>query len=204
MLSVATVKNQSRILLNEATAAFWLDADFTAWCTLAATDISSKTLCYERVGAITLVAATQQYPYSGWSPSCLKILGITVAGIGLKRSTPWMDGVQTAVVADTPEYFWEFASNVGLTPVPTVADVGKITSVFYADCTSDITLIPDRYLLAATMFVTALGFLKERQYQKGLALQQQYMAILGMDRQEVSETKSTPKPLTAYTIPVQG
>lgn len=201
MLSVATIRAQSRILLNEPTAAFWSDTDFTSWCQLIAGDISSKTLCYEQSKSVTLVNATPEYPYSGWSLNCIKILGVIINGVGIKKFEPWMQGVQTVKATGMPEYFYDFAMYLGLYPVPTTIEAAYPCKIFYADWTNDISLIPDKYLFAAVLATTSLGLLKERQYQKAMVMQQQYMALLGFDRQE---QKAPIPPQSAYIVPATG
>lgn len=200
MLTENAIKSASRILLNEAIPAFWLEADFTTWCAIAAMDISSRTFCYEITSTFSFATDTQFYNIG---VEYLRLLAVvnTTTGLGLKKAAPQMQGIQTGVSAGPPEFYYDFASQIGVFPIPTVTENGQTIRIFLAAPTSVITNIPDRFTLPATLLVTAQAKVKERQFGQAAQLLNFYNSLLGGDRSDVLGGKLAIPSLETYRIP---
>lgn len=198
-LSKTTVRDRARVLLNELIEGFWIDDEMDAWIEEAAIDISAKTLCYDNYDTFLLVDGTALYTKP---TDYLKLLGVVYDNHGLKRSLPWMQGLQTAVVDGPPEYFFEISTKIGLHPIPTVNEHNDVVTIYFATTTSLISNIPVKFQTPAVMFTTCMGLLKERQYAKAMQLYTLYLSALSSDRVDVvNEKVDTPDPLNAYVIP---
>lgn len=181
-LTKSTIRDRARILLNELTDGFWVNSELESWIDDAALDISTQTYCYELNTSIALVTGTQFYSVAADN---LKVLGVIYDHRGLKRATPWMQGVQTAVVSGPPDYFFEVISMLGIFPIPTTDQNGKLIDVYYASVTSDITKIKLKFQLSAVLYVVFMALLKERQYSKASSIYALYMSSLNLDRVEI-------------------
>lgn len=198
----ATIHSKARTLLNEAIAGYWLDSEINGWIDDAATDISTKTYCYEISAPITLLTSQQLYTLPD---ECLKALGVIYANKGLKRIVPWMEGLQTAIISAVPDYFFEITDKIGFTPIPTASENTKIATLYYAKVTNDITKIPLKFQVATILFVVSMALLKERQYAKSSQILQIYISLLNMDKSEVEiEKVEQPQPQNNYVLKLIG
>jgi len=208
MLVKATIRDRARKLLNESNEGFWLNSDLEAWCDDAAIDISTRTYCYEQSATVTLATNIQTYT----APTdAVKLLDLIYAHKGLIRTTPRMEGIQTAVPTGPPKYYFEVASKIGVFPVPTVTENNTTVIVYYAKTTDMITNIPLKFQVPAVLFVVHMGLAKEKQYTKSGQAFQLYLSALNVERTEiVSEKIMTPPAQDQYILkltpaqPVQG
>jgi hypothetical protein len=189
-------------MLNESVQGFWTDGELDAWIEEAAIDISGKTLCYDTYSTMPLIEGVSIYTRP---IDYLKLLGITHVGHGLKRTLPWMQGLQTAVVDGTPEYFYEIGTAIGITPTPTAAEHNTLVTLFYALTTNLISNIPLKFQTPAVLFTVSMGLIKERQLAKAIQLYTLYLSSLSSDRADVvTEKVDRPEPLNAYILkPIQ-
>jgi len=194
------IRNGARILLNEIIEGFWLNSQLETWVDIAAIDISTKTNSYAQTVDITLKTDIQTYDVAD---NYLKVLGAIYNHQGLKKTTPWMEGLQTAVQVGSPEYYFDIVEQVGFFPVPTTTDNNKLIKVYYAAVTNDIRNIQLKFKLAAILFVTSMGLMKERQYAKAGQAYQVYAQSLNIDLLNVQrENIDTPPSTDKYTLKV--
>jgi len=183
-LVAATLLTNIRYLLKEATAAYFLDAEITAWIADAATDISAKTLCYETVSEITLVAGTLEYSEPA---GCLKISAIHYNNKPLTKIHPKMLGLTTNREAGNPEQYYYFAKKIGIWPLAADGSIAIKPRVFHAAVTSTIANIPDQYGSAATLFALVNAKIKEEKFAQASMLYQMYLSSLLFHRQDLIE-----------------
>jgi hypothetical protein len=200
MLTENGIRVAARLLLNESAEGFWLNTDFSTYCSVAAIDISSRTLCYEVTTTLSLATGTQFYPIS---QEYIRMMGVvnTTTGKALKRALPQMEGFQTAQKDGEPLYFYDFASQLGVFPIPPVAHNGNTVRLFMAATTNLITNIPDRFTLPATLMVVAQAKIKERQFGQAAQFLNLYNVLLGGDRSDVLNGKLRVPPDDNYAIP---
>lgn len=197
-LSKTTIRTRARALLNEIVEGFWLNTELDAWIDEAAIDISSKTLCYDTYSTVSLIENVSIYTRP---VDYLKLLGAVHGGIGLKRTLPWMQGLQTAVQTGAPEYFFEAGSIIGVSPTPTLTEHNTLLTLYYALTTDVVANIPLKFQTPAILFTVFMGLLKERQYAKAMQLYTLYLSSLSSDRIDITNEKADdPEPLNAYIL----
>jgi len=73
MYSKANILTEVRNILNEPAALFWSDDEINEWIDQAAVDISSKAMCVEASGALTLASGTLEYAEP---TDCIKVYAV--------------------------------------------------------------------------------------------------------------------------------
>lgn len=199
-LTKSTIRNKTRILLNELVQGFWLNSELDGWIDDAALDISTKTYCNETISSIALSTGVSLYT----APiDCLRIIAAiyNTTGQALKRLVANMLGIQSAAPPGPPEFFYEFALKVGFYPTPTISENTKTISIYHSLPTNNIRNIPLKFQVPAVLFTLSMGLAKERQYARAAQVQQLYMNSLSIDRKEVQlERIEVPAPLTQYVL----
>jgi hypothetical protein len=201
-LTKSMVRDRARVLLNELVEGFWLNSQLEDWVDDSAIDISTKTHCYEVSGAVTLLTGVQTYSIT---VDYLKIIGVIYNNKGLKKATPQMEGLQTAVVTGPPEYFFDITDKLGFFPIPTATENSTVATVYFSKVTDNIVNIPLKFKTQAVLFVVFMGLLKERQYAKAGQLYQLYVQSLNLDKAEIAqENTEQPPPQNQYVLKLVG
>jgi hypothetical protein len=201
-LAVIDVRTSARSLLNEITPAFWTNTELDSFISDAAIDLSTKTGCYEVSTPVTLQTGVQTYTLP---VDYVEILGVVYSHVALKKATPRMEGIQTAVATGVPKYFFDFARQLGLFPVPTATENATVITVLNSQTTSLITNIPVKFKIPATLMTMFLALLKEKQYAKASQIYTLYSQSLSLDKVEVEDESTTnPPPQTQYTLKLIG
>ena len=201
-LTKSIIRDRARALLNEIIEGFWLNTQLEDWVDDAAIDISTRTHCYEVKGSITLATSVQLYTVA---TDYLKVLGAIYENVGLKKTTPWMEGIQKAITTGPPEFYFDIVNQIGFFPIPTVSENTKLVTVYYSKVTDSIINIPMKFKIPAVLFVVVMGLLKERQYTKAGQVYQIYLQSLNLDKAEItSENTEQPPPLNQYTLKLVG
>lgn len=160
--SLADLTTRTRDALNEATAAFYSDAQIQRWLGDAAAEISGITRSFEAVATITLATGDQTYSVPS-NAIDVKHLTYQATGQSLVKITPSMAG---KIIAEStsalPPYWYEFAGTIYVDPFPTSAANNLVINVFYTKTTQDVTELPWSCQLACVYYACAMGKLKDK------------------------------------------
>jgi len=181
MYSKANILTEVRNILGEPSAVFWSDNEINEWIDQAAVDISSKAMCVEASGTLTLASGTLEYTEP---TDCIKVYAVLVSNRGLLKIHPRQLGNATETSSGTPNYFYHFNGKIGVYPVPSAA--GSAT-VLYSKETDDITDVPDEYQPYAILFAAAKAKIKDQKFDQANTLMVQYLNSLIFHRQDLYE-----------------
>jgi hypothetical protein len=129
----SALETRVRTYLNEVTAHFYTQAEIWKWLSVAAKDISQKTLCCRRI----LTAATGGNNVRQVTTNAFKVRNVEyVPSTGRPKMLAKIDPLQIGhypVTGATPQYWFEH-KNIGIEPLPDaiynlrlyVADVAKL------------------------------------------------------------------------------
>src|SRR5574343_269198 len=158
--------SEVRAIINEPTASFWNDTEIQNWLKLGCIELSTKGLCYEVLGTITLASGTFLYG----TFACLGSSNITIANAvvqiysavvvvssayrGLRQIHPRMlgnvlDGASTGPL----KYFYRWGGKFAIHPAGCVS--GAKVSLHFSRKTDDVTLIPDEWRFLACKYAAA-------------------------------------------------
>lgn len=180
----ATLRTTIRYLLKESAAAYFADAEINGWIADAATDISAKTLCYETIAPVTLVAGTLEYAEPA---GCLKVAAVHYNNKPLVKIHPKALGVQTNRLAGPPEQYYYYAKKLGFWPLADAAAIAVTPRVFHAAVTATIGNIPDQYGPLAVLYALSQAKLKEEKAAQASLIYQMYLSSLLFHRQDLTE-----------------
>jgi len=175
------ILDEIRALLNEPTAQFYSDAEINEWIDQAAIDISSKTLCDESSDTITLVSGQLEYTKP---TGCIKIYACRYGNVGLMKINPRQIAHVTAA-AGAPQFYYEFAGNIGIFPVAGAAQAATDVTVLCSLQTDDITDIADEYQPYAILFGVYKAKQKDGKYDQAAQILVQYLNSLIFHRQDL-------------------
>lgn len=133
-MTASDLETRVRTYLNEAAADFYTQAEIWRWISVAARDISQKTLCVRRI----LTSATGGNNVRGVALNaykCLNVEYVTTRPVMLPVIDPLKLGYYPKK-GTAPQYWYESGNEIGIEPVPDgiyslrlyVADVAKLTS----------------------------------------------------------------------------
>jgi hypothetical protein len=179
----ADIKTQVRNLLDEATAAQWTDADINSWINDGHRDIAAKTNCIESIQPATTTSGSRLVPFTGHKVNHVEYLpGGTVKPIGLQRITPAMLGHIQLHDLSTPQYYFQWGSNVVIEPIPATACNLNLYLSVWPDCelsdTTDEPQIPVEFHESIIPFTLFFARIKSSEYTKSALAYSQYMTAL--------------------------
>ena len=183
-LTLAQLRTEVRAILNEATAAFYTDAQLDQFLQHGARDISMKTRCFETDATIAVVASTLSYAEPTGALYVHAVLNATT-GIALTKISPNKMGhiVDTATAA-VPLYWFHFNEKIWLTPIAS----GSVTlTVLYAQTTETVTDIPDQFRWMLIDYAVSRGMLRNQKTIESLALANIYNNNVQFVRRDVTE-----------------
>lgn len=194
--TVAEARQQVRAILNEPTPIFWTNNEIDKWVQEACVDITTKTLCYEKSGDITLVSTpvlTYGTVGSDSVDDIIKIYGAVYYNTantyrGLTKIHPRQVS-HLESTAGEPYYYYHFGDEVGIFPVTNAAIVtagGKV-KVFYSMADETITNLPYYYQLPAIIYAAAMARRKERKEAEATQFYTMYVNALGFYRADLYE-----------------
>ena len=189
-LSLANVILDVRYRLNEATAAFWTDAQITSWIQEGTRVVSSKGLLYETEVALTLVADQLSYT----STDVLEIVHAYYTNAaggagnfkGLIKISPMKIGNLATSSAGIPKYYALWNRKTYIWPLPTAAVVTATGKVNLMCCkeTDDITALADEYQHLAVVYAAACAKQKDEKFQEATNLFAQFYSDLAFERED--------------------
>ena len=183
-MTKANIHTEIRVLLNEVATGFFLDTQIDNWIDQAAIDISSKALCYEASGEITLVQGQLDYAVP---TDCIKVVACQFANKGLMRIYPWQIGHISDTIAGPPQFYYDFATKIGIWPLCDTASNGKKVTVLFSKKTDDITKIVDQYQPYGILYGLYRGLIKDSKYGNANNILTRYLNNLLFHRQDLQE-----------------
>jgi len=193
--STTEARQQVRSLLNEPAPVFWTNDEIDNWIQEACIDITTKTLCYEKSGDITLVS-TPVLTYgaigSDSIDDILKIYGAvyydsTNTYRGLQKIHPRQIQHLPESTAGEPFYYYKFGDEFGIFPVSNAAVVtatGKV-KVFYSMADETITNLPYYYQLSAISYAVAMAKRKQKSEAEAMQFYMMYINSLSFYREDL-------------------
>lgn len=202
-MTLAQGIDEVQSLMNDHAGAIITDALVTVWLKQGVTDITTKSLCYEsKENTTALVDGQIEYD----APSgCIKIYnayihqGLDVSPKGLVKINPKAVFHLTRVESGEPEYWYEFAGEVGLYPIFATGGARNTLGLHYSKVTDDVTLIPDLYQPLAILYATHKAKLKDRKPGQAAQIYQQYLNSVMFHRQDLYER--VPDALDDFKLP---
>lgn len=183
-MSVNDAKTEIRAILNEPAAVFWSDAELENWIEQATIDISSKTLCIEASGSITLVLSQLEYTEP---TGCIKVYAANYENKGLMKIHPRQIAHITAVAAGAPQYYYHFAGKIGIYPIPDSGSAGDSVAILFSKESTTFTDLPNEYQPYAILFAAARAKLKDLKFAQSAQIMGQYLNSLMFHRQDLYE-----------------
>lgn len=195
-LTLSDAITEIRDNLNEATAAFWTDAQLTKWIKEGVRNFSTKTLLVEDTQDIDPLIANQ-LSYSSGDETWIADIIEPYAAIyndgstppnykGLIKIHPRQIGNLALGAEGPPKYYCLFNRMMYIFPMTTAAVVaagGKITMLFSKE-TDDITVLADEFQHLPIIYATAKAKQKDQKFAEAAALMQQYMMETSFERQD--------------------
>lgn len=190
-------KKMARCLLNEPTASYWTDNEIDKWIQEGCIDITTKTLCYEKSGDITMVS-TPVLTYGAIGSDSIddiaKIYGAvyydnTNTYRGLMKIHPRQIQHLPQADAGEPYYWYTFGDMFGVFPVSNAAvvtAVGKV-KVFYSMADETITNLPYYYQLPAIIYAVSMARRKEGRIAEANQFYTMYINSLRFYREDLYE-----------------
>ncbi len=186
--------DEVQVLMNDPGGLIFTDALITNWIKQAATDISSKTLCYETNDddAIQLVDGTMEYT----TPTdCIKVYAAVAckkgtpntAQRGLIKIHPKQIAHLTSVASGDPIYWYEFGEKVGFYPVWATGGTVDHVGLLYSAVTEDITKISSQYQPFAILYACHKAKLMDGKPAQAAQYYQQYLNSLIFHRTDLYE-----------------
>lgn len=178
-----------RYILNEATAAFWLDAEITAWIQDGSRLFSTRSGLYEVSDTVTLVADQIEYTSSDHAfignilqvQSALYNNGSTTYK-GLVQIDPKQIGNLLTKNTGVPKYISQHARSIFIWPRPSSTEAGHTVDLLHAAETDDITNLNDEYQGYVIDYAAAMGFRKDRQFAKAAAMMTEFFGNIETEK----------------------
>jgi len=179
-----------RTLLNEATAAFYTNAQIAEWLDQGQREVASKALAIQVEGTITTVKGTLSYSYTG-----LACIALIFNYKYLTQITPKQAG-HLKYQGDDPQYWFDWANKVYILPVPKA--VHTITSLLASDSTdfasdSSTSAVQTPYQYPIILYATYRGLLKDRQYSKASQLYSMFLNEIQYTREDLGHREPDTK-----------
>jgi len=181
-------ENAVRYIIDEAAASFWTSAQIQEWLDQAIYDIASRTLCLQTSDTITLATSTYEYSTTAGSVSVaniMKILGAFYLNpddeyIGLERIDPSDISKLAHMKAGPPKYYYQYASKIGILPLPTSGQNGDSVRIYFARLPLQSTLatriaeLPTQYHNAMYYYAAEMAYRKEHRVAEANAMRTLY------------------------------
>jgi len=187
-MTLATLKSETRSLLNEPAQEFFDDTEIERWLQQAAIDVSRVALCVEGSAEVGLTTDTQEYSLTGTDAvDAIKIHAVIYDEKGLMKIDPRMIAHITGTASGTPAYWYDWGGSIGFWPVPDSDCNGTSADLYFSEETDDVTEIPDEFQLDLPLYAASRGKIKEGKFAQAAQLQQMYLNSVAFHRQNLHE-----------------
>lgn len=192
-LSLANAITEVRYVLNESTAAFWSDAEITAWIKEGTRIFASKSLLVENTNIVDpMIVSTPYYDSADESflGSVMEIYSViyfdgTSTYKGLIKIHPKQIGNVALSTAGPPKYYCLFNRNLYIFPLASAAVAAAGTLEILGSIeTDDITIIQDEYQHLPIMYAIAKAKQKDEKFGDAATLLSQFFQEISFERQD--------------------
>jgi len=210
-LTLSNAITEVRYVLNEASPAFWTDAEITAWIQEGVRIVASKTLMAEADETISPLIA-DQLSYSSSDETWIGNMIEPYAAIyddgsnnfkGLIKVHPRQLGNVATFASGAPKYYCLHDRKLFVWPLSSaaVAAAGSLR-VLYATETDDITDLTDEFQHLPITYATSKAKQKDQKFAEANALMAQFLNDTNFERADkhVRETDS----VESFRIPRRG
>lgn len=210
-ISLANAITEVRQVLNEASAAFWSDAEITDWIQEGTRIVASKTLMVEDDQIISPLIENQ-LSYSSSDETWIADMIEPYAAIyddgsnnykGLIKIHPRQLGNLATGTSGHPKYYCLHARKVFVWPLSTaaVAASGSIRMLFAKE-SDDITALSDEFQHLPIVYACAKAKQKDQKFAESASLLQQFYNDVNFERSD-KHTRETDS-VEAFRIPRTG
>jgi hypothetical protein len=191
-LTLANAITEVRYVLNEASAAYWTDAEITAWIKEGTRIFSSKTLMVEDTQTLTMVASQLRYTSSdeSWIANMIEpYAAIYDNGSskykGLIKVHPRQLGNVATFAAGEPKYYTMHDRSIYIWPLPSsaVAAAGSMSFLFSTE-TDDITDLTDEYQHLPIIYACSKAKQKDQKWAESNTLLMQFYNETNFERSD--------------------
>lgn len=192
-LSLANAITEVRYVLNESTAAFWSDAEITAWIKEGTRIFASKSLLVENTNIVDpMIVSTPYYDSADESflGSVMEIYSViyfdgTSTYKGLIKIHPKQIGNVALSTAGPPKYYCLFNRNLYIFPLASAAVAAAGTlEILCSIETDDITIIQDEYQHLPIIYAIAKAKQKDEKFGDAATLLSQFFQEISFERQD--------------------
>lgn len=192
-LSLANAITEVRYVLNESTAAFWSDAEITAWIKEGTRIFASKSLLVENTNIVDpMIVSTPYYDSADESflGSVMEIYSViyfdgTSTYKGLIKIHPKQIGNVALSTAGPPKYYCLFNRNLYIFPLASAAVAAAGTLEILGSIeTDDITIIQDEYQHLPIIYAIAKAKQKDEKFGDAATLLSQFFQEISFERQD--------------------
>lgn len=192
-LSLANAITEVRYVLNEPTAAFWSDAEITAWIKEGTRVFASKSLLVENTNIVDpMIVSTPYYDSADESflGSVMEIYSViyfdgTSTYKGLIKIHPKQIGNVALSTAGPPKYYCLFNRNLYIFPLASAAVAAAGTlEILCSIETDDITIIQDEYQHLPIIYAIAKAKQKDEKFGDAATLLSQFFQEISFERQD--------------------
>lgn len=192
-LSLANAITEVRYVLNEPTAAFWSDAEITAWIKEGTRIFASKSLLVENTNIVDpMIVSTPYYDSADESflGSVMEIYSViyfdgTSTYKGLIKIHPKQIGNVALSTAGPPKYYCLFNRNLYIFPLASAAVAAAGTLEILGSIeTDDITIIQDEYQHLPIIYAIAKAKQKDEKFGDAATLLSQFFQEISFERQD--------------------
>lgn len=192
-LSLANAITEVRYVLNESTAAFWSDAEITAWIKEGTRIFASKSLLVENTNIVDpMIVSTPYYDSADESflGSVMEIYSViyfdgTSTYKGLIKIHPKQIGNVALSTAGPPKYYCLFNRNLYIFPLASAAVAAAGTLEILSSIeTDDITIIQDEYQHLPIIYAIAKAKQKDEKFGDAATLLSQFFQEISFERQD--------------------
>ena len=168
-LSASEALQEVRVILNEASAAYWTDEEINNWVIQASADVALKGLGVIKQDTVTLATGTMTYTAltSAGAGGVAKILRVIGAAYdttmkGLLRIDPIKLMHLPNKTAGAPDYYFHLNTIFCVYPIPTASENGKFVTVWYSEVADGIEDLPWHHQHFAIWFAVSMAYQKLR------------------------------------------
>lgn len=198
-LTLSDAIDQTRAMLNEDTAVFWLDSEITDWIKEGTRIVASKALCVEADDDLTLVQNQLIYTSSdhSWIGDCIEIYAAIYDNgsnkyKGLQMVHPKQIGNLLTFTAGDPRYVAFHNRSIYIWPLPSATTATRTISFLYATESDDVTALKDEWQHLPMIWAQARALEKDHKYQTAMSLKQQFFSELDFERKDKTDREGEP------------
>lgn len=186
---LSNLRDNVRTIINEATAAFWTDAELNRLINDGERDVAIKSLCLENIDTATTTASTRLVQFSGHKILHVEYTDATYP-LGLIRIRPNQLG-RIPYNGATPQFYFQWGNQVIIDPIPATTYNLNLYIADYPEyemsSDTDEPQVPKRFHELIILHAVYRALMKDRKFATAGAIYQAYSSELQLARAQVIE-----------------